>query len=110
MHLLEVPGVFAGERHRHDRGREQVVAGAVATHAARFRAGIAGREIDEPEIRVDRRRLPDCGAAHLPGVRPLGIGVVRLWPGVGAKLARRWHGPEPPPLLAGPGIERKYEA
>src|SRR5262249_13269420 len=48
MHLLEVPGVFALERHRHDRGREQVVAGAVAPHAAGFRPGIAGQRRGEP--------------------------------------------------------------
>src|SRR6516165_7743095 len=106
MDLLKMPSVFAFERDRDDRRREQVVARAVAAHPAGFRTCIAGREIDEAEIGVDRGRLPDRRTALFPGIGALGIGIVGLGPRIGAELARRRDCPEAPFLLAGLGIER----
>ena len=65
MHLLEVPAVFAGLRlDRDDRRGVQVVAGA--NGAVVVGARIAGREVDEPELGIDGRRLPHRRAAVLP--------------------------------------------
>src|SRR5438094_5630908 len=89
---------------------EQVVAGAIGTDANSLRPWLASREIDEAEFRIDRRCLPDIGAALLPGVGFDGVGIVRLRPGVGAEFPGRRDGPETPFLLAGLGVERRQEA
>src|SRR5688572_29632062 len=65
MHLLEVPAVLSRVRvDGNDRDAEQVVAGA--NSAVKIGTGIAGREIDEVELGIDGRRLPDGRAAELP--------------------------------------------
>src|SRR5262249_23059410 len=110
MHLLEVPGIFALERHRHNRGAEQIIARTIGADANGLRSWLAGREIDEAEIWIDRRCLPNIGAALFPGVGFDGIGIVGLRPGVGAELARRRDGPEAPFFLAGPRVKRGEDA
>src|SRR5262249_35325986 len=110
VHLLEVPGMFAFERHRHDRGAEQIIARTIGADANGLRSWLAGRKIDEAEIWIDRRCLPNIGATLFPGVGFDGIGIVGLRPGVGAELAGRRDGPEAPFLLAGPCVERREEA
>ncbi len=110
VHLLEVPGIFAFERHRHDRGAEQIIARTIGADANGLRSWLAGREIDEAEIRIDRRCLPNIGATLFPGVGFDGIGIVGLRPGVGAELAGGRDGPEAPFFLAGLGVERREEA
>ena len=75
MHLLEVPAVLAGLRvDRDDRDAEEVVAGAHG--AVEIGARVARREVDEPELGIDGRRLPDGRAAVLPRVVVLRPGVV----------------------------------
>jgi hypothetical protein len=68
VHLLEVPGMFAFECHRHDRGAEQIIARTIGADADGLRSWLAGREIDEAEIWIDRRCLPNIGATLFPGV------------------------------------------
>ena len=53
---------------------------------------VARREVQRPELRIHRRRLPDGGAAGLPG-------VVRLRPRVVAGLTRAGDRVEAPLLL-----------
>ena len=98
MHLLEVPAVLAAARiDRDDRDAEQVVAFPQVTvqHGPR----IARREIDEPELGVDGRRLPHGSAAVLPD-------VAVLRPSLVADLAGTGHGVEGPFELAGLRVER----
>ena len=89
MHLLEVPAIFSGgELDRQHRRRVKVVASAEG--AVVVRRGIPGREIQETEIEIDCRRLPDRSAAVLPR-------VVVLRPRVVTGLARtrnRVEGPD----------------
>jgi hypothetical protein len=101
MHLLEVPRIITVERHRHDRGTEQIIAWTIGANANGLRPWLAGREIDEAEIGIDRRPLPDIGATLFPGIGFNGVWIVRLRPRVGAELAGRRNGPEAPFLLAG---------
>ena len=91
VHFLEVPTVFAGARlERDDRRGEQVVARANRT--VEIGAGITGREIDEPELGIDGRRIPHRGAAVHPDV-----GVLR--PGIVTELARARNRVERPEQL-----------
>src|SRR6185436_8698997 len=100
MHLLEVPAILArleldGD---HRRGVE-IVAGAEG--AVIVGRGVAGREVDETEIQIDSRRLPDRGAAVLPR-------VVVLRPGVVTGLTRtgnRVEGPDQAAVLRVVGLE-----
>src|SRR5690606_6909987 len=97
MHLLEVPAVFAGLRiDGDDRRGEEVVAGA--DRAVVVGTGIAGREVQQAELRVDRRRLPDRRSAVLPD-------LVVLRPRVVADLAGAGDRVERPFELAGRGVE-----
>src|SRR5262249_14259690 len=109
MNLLEVPRIFALERQRHDRGAEQIIARPIGADANGLRSWLAGREINEAEFRVDRRGLPDIGAALFPGVGLDGIGIVGLRPSVGAELAGCRDGPEAPLLIARLCLERREE-
>src|SRR6188508_1276190 len=96
VHFLEVPAVFAGARlERDDRGGEQVVAGANRT--VEIGAGITGREVDEPELGIDGRRIPHRGAAVHPD-------LVVLRPGIVAELARTRNRIERPKQLAVAGV------
>ena len=86
VHLLEVPRVGAIHVQRDHRHAEQVVArshGAVVV-----RAGVARGEVDQPEVRIDRRVLPDGRATVLVGLRLDRIGIVRRRPRVAADVAR----------------------
>src|SRR5207302_10555454 len=96
--LLEVPAVLPcrgvdGD----DRGCEEIVAGPdVAVVVGR---GVAGREIQQAELRIDRRCLPDRRAAVLPGAAGLRPGVVTDLAGAGDRVAA-------PQLLASLRVER----
>ncbi len=62
VHLLEVPLQLAGLHvERDDRRGVEVLAGPLATEPVGSR--VAGREVEEPEIRIDGGRLPDRRAA-----------------------------------------------
>src|SRR6185503_10684837 len=75
MHLLEVPTVFAGLGFdSDDRSREQVV--AESNRAVVVGARVARGEIDEPELGVDSRRVPNGRAAVHPDLVVLRPGVV----------------------------------
>src|SRR5262249_6885432 len=98
MNLLEVPAIFAcGRLDRHHRGRKQVVAGADS--AIEIWSRIAGREVNQPELRIDRGCLPDAGAAMQPR-----FGVLR--PRVVANLAGTRNRIEGPNQVAVFGVER----
>ena len=65
MDLLKVPAVLAGHRiDGNDRRGEEIVAGT--NGAVEVRTRIARREVDQPERRVDGRRLPNSRAASAP--------------------------------------------
>src|SRR5258708_34191814 len=72
MHLLKVPAVLARLCLDGKNGhREQVIAFAQA--AVEIRRGVAGREINQAMLRIDRGRLPHHGAAlppHCTVLRP----------------------------------------
>src|SRR5688572_1377935 len=75
MHLLEVPAIFPRLRLDRDHGdAEQVVAGP--HRAVQIGAGVARREVDEPELGIDGRRLPNGRAAVHPRVVVAGPRVV----------------------------------
>ncbi len=87
MHLLKVPAILAGgELDGEHRRRIQVVAGAEG--AVVVRRGIAGREIDETELEIDGRRLPDRSAAVLPGVVVLRPRIVTRLAGARNRVER----------------------
>src|SRR5690606_42010397 len=71
---------------RDDRRREQVVAGA--DRAVVVGARVAGREIDEAELGIDGRRLPDRRAAVHPDVVVLRPGLVAGLAGAGDRVER----------------------
>ena len=98
MYLLEVPGIGAGLGiDREHRGAEQIV--AFAHRAVVIRAAIADGEVNEAELRIERRGVPDrCAAASVMS------GAGR--PGVAAGFARRRQRVSPPQDLAGLGVER----
>ncbi len=97
-HELEVPAILTcRDVEREHRSREQVV--TRADRAVQVGAGIAGGEVDHPELGVDARRLPHRRSAVLPCVvvlRPRGM----------ADFAGTWDRPEVPNLLAGMRIVR----
>src|SRR4029078_11722623 len=102
MHLLEMPAVLPGLRvDREHRDAEQVV--AAAHGAIQVRTGIAGREIDEAQARVDGGRLPDGGATVLPRVVVRRASVVPELAGTGDRVER-------PNGLAGARVERFHAA
>src|SRR5688572_20870571 len=75
MHLLEVPAVPARlHLDRDHRDAEEIVAGPHG--AVEIGTRVARREIDEAELGIDGRRLPDGGAAMLPRVIVARPGVV----------------------------------
>src|SRR5690242_2407071 len=97
MHLLVVPAVLSGlGLDSHHRDREQVVAGADA--AVEIRPRVAGGEVDEAEVGIDGRSLPNAGSAVFPG-----LAILR--PGVVAELARTGDGVERPDEAAILGVE-----
>src|SRR6266404_5614219 len=98
MHLLEVPGIFSGlGLQRDDRSAEQIV--SFAHRPVIIRPAIADRKVDEPELRIERRSIPDrCAAAAVM------VGAGR--PGVSANLPRPGQGIPPPQDLAGLCVER----
>src|SRR5262249_5999223 len=67
------------------------------------RARIARREVDEPQVRVDGRRLPNSRPAVLPGVVVRGPRVVAELAGAGDRI-------EGPDELAGARVERLHAA
>src|SRR6185436_11016074 len=96
MHLLEVPAVLACLRFEgDDRHGEEVVTGTHIT--AQIGTGIAGREVERAERRVDGRRLPDAATTAHPGIAVLG-------PGLAAGLAGRGYRVEGPLQLASLGF------
>src|SRR5688500_18953849 len=65
MHLLEMPAITTcAHLDGDDRRRVEVVSRAHG--AVEVRPRIARREIDEPELGIERRCLPNCAAAVLP--------------------------------------------
>src|SRR5688572_14884446 len=100
MHLLKVPAILAGlELDGEHRRRVEVVAGAEG--AVVVRRGVAGREVDETEIEIDGRRLPDCRTTVLPR-------IVVLRPRVVARLAgtgNRVEGPDQTTVFRIVGLE-----
>src|SRR4029079_16211373 len=62
-----------------DRHAEQIVAGPHT--AMQIGARVARGEVDEPELGIDRRRLPDRRAAELPRVPVLRPALVPRPPG-----------------------------
>ena len=87
MHLLEVPAVLARLRlDRDHRDAEQVV--AWAHRAVQIGAGVARREVDEPELGIDGRRLPDGRAAVLPRVVVARPSVVAEFAGARDRIER----------------------
>src|SRR5438876_9634800 len=96
--LLEVPDVLAGLRLQRDHRRaEQVV--ALAHRAVVIRPAVAGREVEEAELRIERGRVPDRGAA---AHRMVGAGR----PGLAATLPRPGQRVPAPLDLAGLGVQR----
>src|ERR1700730_13477425 len=100
MHLLEVPAIFSrfGLDGNH-RDREQIVAGADT--AVEIGPWVAGGEIDQAEVGIDRRCLPNGGPAVFPH-------VVILRPGVVAELTRTGNGVEGPDQAAVLGVVSLY--
>src|SRR5215207_2805563 len=100
VHLLEVPAVLTGLRvDRDNRGGEEVVAPPPA--AVQVGGGVAGGEVEEPQLGVDRRCKEERSTAVLPR-------VVLLRPGVVPLLAWAGDGVEAPDFLAGLGVVRLY--
>ncbi len=96
MDLLEMPLVFPRlDVDRHDGVGVEIV--AAADRAIERRAGIGGHEIEQAQFGIDRRCLPDCGAAVFPD-------VAVLRPGFVAGLARRGDRVVAPDMLAGVGV------
>src|SRR6516225_4583569 len=100
MHLLEVPAVFSGSGlHGNHGNREQIVAEADTT--VEIRPRIAGGEIDETEVGIDGRSLPNRGSAVFPR-------VVILRPAVVADLAGTGDGIKRPDQATLLGVVRFY--
>src|SRR5438132_11521872 len=96
--LLEVPDVLAGLRLQRDHRRAvQVV--ALAHRAVVIRPAVAGCEVEEAELRIERGRVPDRGAA---AHRMVGAGR----PGLAATLPRPGQRVPAPLDLAGLGVQR----
>src|SRR5439155_14828557 len=102
VHLLEMPGIFAGlGLQRENRGGEQIV--PLAHRPVVVGAGIAGREIDQPELWIECRRIPDRASAVHPGIA-LGR------PAIAADFAGAGYRMGPPQDLPGFSIERGQAA
>ncbi len=102
MHLLVMPAVLSGLRvERDDRRREQVV--ALADRAVVVGPRIARAEVEEAELGIDGRRIPNRRAAVLPD-------LVVLRPRVVADLARARDRVERPDELAVLRAERFHAA
>jgi hypothetical protein len=99
--FLKVPGIGAGLGvHCEDRGAEQIV--AFAHRAVVIRPAIAYGEVDQAELRVERRRVPDrCPAARIM------VGAGR--PAVAARLAWPRQCVGAPQDLAGLGVHSPLE-
>src|SRR5262249_44645517 len=84
VHLLEVPGIGAGLGvDREERGAKKIV--PFAHRSVVVGPAIADREVDQTELRIERRGVPDrCAAASVM------CGANR--PGVAAWLAWCWQG------------------
>ena len=99
VHLLVVPlHLSVLERQRHDRVGEQVRTRALGAVAKR----VADRDVEQAQLGIDRRRLPDAAAVSAaadPGrtgdVPPLVVLVLR-------------NGVEVPEHLAGLGVDRHH--
>src|SRR6516225_9112487 len=102
MDLLEMPGVLAGLGiHCDHRGAEQVVSFAYCPVVVR--AAVASREVYQPELWIERWRVPDRGSsAH--------IGIAASRPGIAAVIVWPWKGIESPQYFAGLGVERRQAA
>ena len=87
-----MPFVRAGfDVERDDRVGEQVVAATRRAVLRRSGAHIAEREVDQAQVRIDRRVDPRRGAAFLPAV---------AFPGVVAEFAGSGRAPEMPQQVA----------
>src|SRR5205085_253498 len=93
VNFLEMPGVFAGLSVQGDDGSAEEVV-AFAHRAVVIRSAIADREVDEPELRIERRRVPDRRAA-------MQIMVSAGRPCVATYLGRRRKRIPPPQDLSG---------
>ena len=88
MYLLEMPDIGAGlGLQRNDRGTEQIV--AFPHRPVIIGSAIPGREIDQPKLRVERRRVPDRGSAGY---------CCAAWgrPGIAAEFVRTGYCKSPP--------------
>ena len=95
VHFLEVPLVGAGLHvEREDRRREEVVAAAL--RSVLIGRGIADRDVDHAELRIDRRMRPERSAAVRPRI---------AFPRVVPEFAGAGNRVEPPQLLAGLRVE-----
>src|SRR5262249_13801104 len=95
---LKVPAVLPRLRlERHDGGTEEIVAPSPGTVVRSPR--IAGIDIDEPQVRVQRGLRPNRRAARFPGV---------TLPGVVSDLTRSWHRIEAPDFPSALGIVRGH--
>ena len=103
MDDLIVPAQLAG-LHVEREQRRGVEVVAFARGAAEHRHGVAGVDVDEPEIDIDRRRVPHAGAALLPDLSVLR--VARRRPRLVSRFARTGNRGELPQQLAGLGVER----
>ena len=99
MHLLVVPLQRAGaQREREDRIGEQVRADPLRAVAER----IADGDVDQPELGIDRRRLPDAAAVALAADPGRAGDVPALIPSV------LRNGVEVPEHLAGLRVDRQH--
>src|SRR6267143_1809771 len=85
MDLLEVPHVLAGLRLQRDHRRAvQVV--AFPHRPVVIGPAVAGREVEEAELRIERGRVPDRGAAAHRMVRAGGPGLAATLPRPGQRV------------------------
>src|SRR4051812_48730712 len=76
--------------------------GMLPEEAVRIAVRVSGAEVDQPELRIDGGRAPDCSPTSAPHL------VVR--PGLGPPFARPRNSVETPELLAGDGVEGTHSA
>src|SRR4030095_13650304 len=89
------PEILAGVRvDRDDRGREQIVAGAIGADAVVVRG--AERAVEDAPVDIGRSVTPDIDARSVFRAIPA--------PRVVAELPRSRHGVERPDQLAGPRV------
>src|SRR5215472_4190540 len=102
VHFLEMPGVFpALGLQRNDRGAEQII--AVAHRPVEIGTAIAGGKVNEPELGIECRGIPDRRATTH------GMISVR-WPGLRAGFAESGQRVPTPKNRPGLGIERRQPA